>query len=76
MFAKVGYGGYGPTYRATYNILRQKLKSSARLPCVVLQRCTCVDIHRSGERVSSGPAKGATHNKIILYGECTTGGPF
>ena len=32
----------------------------ARLPCVVLQRCKCVDIHRSGERASSGPTKGAT----------------
>ena len=37
-----------------------KVESSTRLPCVILQRCKCVDIHRSGERASSGPAKGAT----------------
>ena len=38
----------------------KRRKLSARLPCVVLQRCKCVDIHRSGERASSGPTKGAT----------------
>ena len=37
-------------------------KQSARLPCVVLQRYKCADIHHSGERASSGLAKDATES--------------
>ena len=37
-------------------------KTNVEIICIVLQRCKCVDIHRSGERVSSGPAKGTTES--------------
>ena len=37
------------------SLCEKRYKSSARPPCVSMQRCKCVEVHRSGERTPSGP---------------------
>lgn len=55
---------------ATCSIFTKKIKTlSARPPWIFMQQCKCMDVYHSGERMLSGPMKGATRyiGSIDMY---------